>query len=83
MLNVETRFDQTGSVILTIADSGPGFDAKVAANLFSPFLTTKARGMGMGLSICKSIVERHGGQLTVASIEPHGALLTIMLPELE
>jgi signal transduction histidine kinase len=37
----------------------------------------------MGLSICKSIVERHGGQLTVASIEPHGALLTIMLPELE
>jgi signal transduction histidine kinase len=83
MLNIETRFDQTGSVILTIADSGPGFDAKVAANLFSPFLTTKARGMGMGLSICKSIVERHGGQLTVASIEPHGALLTIMLPELE
>jgi signal transduction histidine kinase len=83
MLNIETRFDQTGSVVLTIADSGPGFDAKVAANLFSPFLTTKARGMGMGLSICKSIVERHGGQLTVASIEPHGALLTIMLPELE
>jgi signal transduction histidine kinase len=83
MLNIETRFDQTGSVILTIADSGPGFDAKVAANLFSPFLTTKARGMGMGLSICKSIVERHGGQLTVASIEPHGALLTIVLPELE
>jgi signal transduction histidine kinase len=83
MLNIETRFDQTGSVVLTIADSGPGFDAKVAANLFSPFLTTKARGMGMGLSICKSIVERHGGQLTVASIEPHGALLTIVLPELE
>jgi signal transduction histidine kinase len=83
MLNIETRFDQTGSVILTIADSGPGFDAKVAANLFSPFLTTKARGMGMGLSICKSIVERHGGQLTVASIKPHGALLTIVLPELE
>jgi C4-dicarboxylate-specific signal transduction histidine kinase len=82
MLNVETRFDQTGSVILTIADSGPGFDAKVAANLFSPFLTTKTRGMGMGLSICKSIVERHGGQLTAVSIEPHGALLTIVLPDL-
>ena len=82
MLNIETRIGQTGTVILTIADSGPGFDPKVAANLFSPFVTTKTQGMGMGLSICKSIVEQHGGQLTAMSIEPRGALMTLALPGL-
>jgi C4-dicarboxylate-specific signal transduction histidine kinase len=79
-LHIETRISQTGTVILTISDSGPGFDAKVAAKLFTPFVTTKAQGMGMGLSICKSIVEQHGGQLTATSIKPHGALLTLVLP---
>jgi signal transduction histidine kinase len=81
-LNIETRIDQAGYVILTIADSGPGFDATVAANLFSPFVSTKARGMGMGLPICKSIAEQHGGQLIAVSIKPHGAVLTAVLPGL-
>ena len=82
MLSIETRVDQTGTVILTVADSGPGFDEKVAANLFSPFVTTKVQGMGMGLAICKSIVEQHGGRLSAASIKPRGAALTIALPGL-
>ena len=80
ILNVETRMGEAGSVVLAVADTGPGFDPKVAANLFNPFVTTKAQGMGMGLSICKSIVEQHGGQLTAVSIEPRGALLTVVLP---
>ncbi|MBX9844047.1 MAG: ATPase [Xanthobacteraceae bacterium] len=80
MLQIETRIGQTGTVIVTVSDTGPGFDPKVVANLFSPFVTTKPQGMGMGLSICKSIIEQHGGQLTAVSIEPRGALLTIVLP---
>jgi signal transduction histidine kinase len=80
MLQIETRTGETGAVIFTVADSGPGFDAKVAEKLFTPFVTTKAQGMGMGLTICKSIVEQHGGQLTGTSIKPRGAMLTLVLP---
>jgi signal transduction histidine kinase len=80
ILNVETKVGQTGTVFLTVADSGPGFDPKVTEKMFSPFVTTKAQGMGMGLSICKSIIEQHGGQLTAVSTKPRGALLTVALP---
>jgi C4-dicarboxylate-specific signal transduction histidine kinase len=80
MLQIETRTGEPGAVIFTVADSGPGFDAKVAEKLFTPFVTTKAQGMGMGLTICKSIIEQHGGQLTGTSIKPRGALLTLVLP---
>jgi signal transduction histidine kinase len=83
MLHIETRIGETGTVVLTIADSGPGFDAKVAAKLFTPFVTTKTQGMGMGLSISKSIIEQHGGELTATSVEPRGARLTLVLPGLQ
>jgi signal transduction histidine kinase len=79
MLRIETSVDQTGSAVITVADSGPGFDAKAAEELFKPFFTTKSSGMGLGLSICKSIVEAHGGQLTVASNEPRGAVFRVEL----
>ena len=79
-LRIETSIDQTDSVVITVADSGPGFDAKTAGQLFQPFFTTKSSGMGLGLPICKSIIEAHGGQLTVASREPHGAVFRIELP---
>jgi signal transduction histidine kinase len=82
LLRIETRMNGTGAVMLTVADSGPGFDAKVAANPFTPLVSTKVQGMGMGLSICKSIVEQHGGQLTATSAQPRGALLTLVLPGL-
>ena len=63
MLRIETSTDQADSVVITVADSGPGFDAEVGEQLFKPFFTTKSSGMGLGLSICKSIIEAHGGQL--------------------
>jgi signal transduction histidine kinase len=63
-----------------VEDSGPGFDKKVADNLFSALLTTKTNGMGIGLSICKSIVEKHQGHLTATSVKPHGVMLRVALP---
>jgi signal transduction histidine kinase len=80
ILRIETSIDPDGTVFLTVEDSGPGFDAKVADNLFHPFVTTKPKGMGMGLSICKSIIEKHGGELTATSVKPRGAMLRIALP---
>ena len=80
ILLIETNIDQDDSVVITVADTGPGFDSKVAEQLFKPFFTTKSSGMGLGLPICKSIIEAHQGQLTVASREPHGAVFRIELP---
>ena len=80
MLRIETSIDQADSVVITVADSGPGFDSKVAEQLFKPFFTTKSSGMGLGLPICKSIIEAHGGKLTVASREPRGAVFRVELP---
>jgi len=80
ILRIETAIDPTGTVVLSVGDSGPGFDAKVAENLFNPFVTTKPKGMGMGLSICKSIIEKHDGELTAISASPRGAILRIALP---
>ena len=79
-LRIETSIDRTDSVVITVADSGPGFDAKTAGQLFQPFFTTKSSGMGLGLPICKSIIEAHGGHLTVASQAPRGAVFRVELP---
>ncbi len=63
-LRLRTEIDPADSVLITIADTGPGIDPKVADSIFKPFFTTKPGGMGMGLSICKSIIEAHEGRLT-------------------
>lgn len=80
MVRVETWIEEAGPVVLTVADSGPGFDPKVAESLFTAFVSTKPNGMGMGLSICKSIVESHGGELTARAAEPRGAIFRVVLP---
>ena len=67
------------SVSVSVQDSGPGLDPANLNRAFDAFYTTKPGGMGMGLSICRSIVEAHGGQLTVANV-PHGALFHFSLP---
>ena len=61
ILLIETNIDQDDTVVITVADTGPGFNSKVAAQLFKPFFTTKSSGMGLGLPICKSIIEAHQG----------------------
>jgi signal transduction histidine kinase len=63
-----------------VQDSGPGIDADTAPQIFEAFYTTKARGTGMGLAICKSIVESHGGRLWATANDRHGATFHVALP---
>jgi signal transduction histidine kinase len=67
-------------IAVSVRDSGTGIAAKDARRIFDPFYTTKSHGMGMGLSICKSIVEQHHGTLTAASIKSRGAIFQIVMP---
>jgi signal transduction histidine kinase len=64
-----------------VEDSGPGIELKTLDTMFEAFVTTKSQGMGLGLAICRTIVERHGGQLSASSREAvGGALFRLILP---
>ncbi|MEJ6783444.1 sensor histidine kinase [Aminobacter sp. Piv2-1] len=65
---------------LTVGDDGPGIAAEVLPKLFTPFFTTKADGMGLGLSLCASLVERVDGRIEAENVAPRGARFTISLP---
>ncbi|HEX4609171.1 MAG TPA: ATP-binding protein [Urbifossiella sp.] len=69
-----------GAVRLTVEDTGPGIDARVADRLFTPFFSTKPTGTGLGLSVSRRIVQAHGGTLTAANRPDGGACFTITLP---
>jgi two-component system sensor kinase FixL len=79
-VRIATRPGRDGMVEVTVEDSGPGFDATTAARLFEPFFTTKAQGMGIGLSISRSIVEAHGGSIQAEPCAGGGARFTLALP---
>jgi PAS domain S-box-containing protein len=80
-LHVHLRYADDEGVVLQIRDSGLGIDAQNMGSLFDPFFTTKANGMGMGLSICRSIIESHGGRIWADSEPGQGAVLSFALPE--
>jgi signal transduction histidine kinase len=69
-----------GRVALTVADSGPGIDHDFIHRVFEPFYTTKTRGMGLGLAMCRAIVDNHGGEIRAERHDGSGARLTILLP---
>jgi signal transduction histidine kinase len=80
MLGVKTERTKTGAVLVTIADSGPGIDPDKIAKIFDTFFTTKSGGMGIGLSICRSILQAHGGHLRASSEAPYGSVFHVELP---
>jgi C4-dicarboxylate-specific signal transduction histidine kinase len=79
-LHVTTELIASEGVRVAVRDSGPGFSAENLQRLFAPFYTTKPNGMGMGLSICQSIIEDHGGRLWASRIDPQGALFQFTIP---
>ncbi len=79
LLTVSTA--QRGDALeMTVADNGPGIAPEIASRLFQPFISSKRTGMGMGLSICRDIVEAHGGRLAAASNTPRGTVFSVTLP---
>jgi PAS domain S-box-containing protein len=80
LLRVGTQAVKPSSVLITVEDSGSGVDPAHAERIFEPFFSTKSHGMGMGLSICRSIVEHHGGRLSVAPGRKHGSIFQVTLP---
>jgi two-component system sensor kinase FixL len=66
--------------VVEVADQGWGIAPDVLSSLFNPFFTTKERGLGMGLSICRSIIDFHGGRIWVTSTVGHGASFKFALP---
>jgi signal transduction histidine kinase len=79
-LEIRSQQDETHRVLVTVTDSGVGISAENADRLFNAFFTTKSSGMGMGLSICRSIVEAHGGRLWATANLPHGATFQFTVP---
>ena len=79
-LMIRSRQEETRQVLVSVTDCGVGISAENAERLFNPFFTTKSSGMGMGLSICRSILEAHGGRLWTTANVPHGATFQFTLP---
>jgi signal transduction histidine kinase len=67
-------------VLIKVKDTGLGIDQAIADRIFNSFFTTKPKGMGMGLAICRSIIEAHNGRLWASANTPHGAIFQLTLP---
>ena len=79
VLCVRSAVHNGGGVIVSVADTGTGIGSQDFERIFNPLFTTKSGGMGMGLSICRSIIEAHDGRLWVAPNKPEGAVFQFML----
>ena len=79
-LLISTGGDASNGVLVGLRDSGPGLDPASLERLFDAFYTTKSSGLGIGLSICRSIIEAHGGRIWASTNEPRGAVFHFTLP---
>ena len=82
-VEIMTRLAAEGLVVVTVADNGPGIDPTVAGSLFKPYQTSKEDGMGMGLSISRSIIEAHNGKLWADEQRKKGALFCVSIPVID
>jgi len=80
VLRVRTQSDDRDAIIVAVEDTGPGIDPEKLDAIFDAFVTTKPKGMGLGLALCRMIIDRHGGQLTASSDGKRGALFQFTLP---
>ncbi len=80
VLQIGSKVDGEGSIQVTIKDSGTGIEEAIRNRIFDPLFTTKPTGMGMGLSICRSIIEAHGGRLWASPSTPHGTDFQFTIP---
>ena len=79
-LKIRSAKDEFGRALVAVEDLGPGFDRAQQDRLFEAFFTTKPQGMGIGLSICRSIIDSHGGRLWASPNAPKGAVFQFTLP---
>jgi hypothetical protein len=82
-LLISTEQNQANDILVAVRDSGPGIDPESLERVFEAFYTTKSSGMGMGLSICRSIIDAHGGRLWAEVNEPGGAKFRFTIPSAE
>lgn len=80
ILRLKTQVHEFNNLLITVEDSGMGIDPKNIDRIFDAFFTTKSHGMGMGLSICRSVIESHDGRLSVSVGRPHGSIIHVLLP---
>jgi len=80
VLSVSSEPWGVGGLLVTVEDTGGGLDPAIADRIFDPLFTTKPKGMGMGLSICRSIIEAHGGRIWASPRIPHGAIFRFIVP---
>jgi C4-dicarboxylate-specific signal transduction histidine kinase len=80
VLDVGSAHPEHHDVVVTVQDTGTGITEEDRSRIFEAFFTTKPEGMGMGLSICRSIVEAHGGRITALRANPHGSVFQVVLP---
>jgi signal transduction histidine kinase len=80
VLLLRTELQSRDAIVMTVEDSGPGIDPKQLNEIFDAFVTTKQHGMGLGLAICRTIIERHSGQLSAISDGKNGTKFKIVLP---
>jgi len=80
VLHLKTELDGARNILITVEDSGPGIDPNIIERIFGRFFTTKAEGMGMGLAICRAIIEAHNGRLWAEAGDDQGSIFRISLP---
>ena len=80
LLQLRSARDGDGTIVVEVEDCGPGIDPGRLPNIFEAFITTKPDGMGLGLAICRMIVERHDGKLAAAPAQPSGSVFSVILP---